>query len=204
MITRRTFLLTGIAVSAATATAYVARPYLSELVVPRLDTTYPLGVLQDAQMRNIVALGETVVAPAPLPPADFFRDYVNAITATQGGFLKEFRRASATLSIASARLFAQDGGLPEFADLPLARRDEVLRALLWQYPDQDFILRKLEKLAASRDALALRVHVMTPLIERYYRSSYGWAVVGYESFPGQPPSDPRAYTKPIGDKSVTS
>jgi hypothetical protein len=198
MITRRTFLLASVAAAGTAAAAYLARPYLSELVVPQLDTAYPLGELNDAQMRNIVALGETVAAPEAMPPANFFRDHVNEITTTQKGLLKEFQRASATLSAASRRLFARDAGSLEFKDLPLARRDKVLGTLLWQYSDQDFIVRKIEKIVAARDALALRFHVMSPLINYYYHSPFGWAVVGYDSSPGRPPRDPRAYTKQPG------
>jgi hypothetical protein len=71
-----------------------------------------------------------------------------------------------------------------FSELSRAERDQVLRALLWPYPAGDRIRPKAEKLAAPRDALALRQFVMTPLIEHYYRSEYGWKVVGYQKYPG--------------------
>jgi len=203
MISRRKFLLTAATVSAAAAAAYMAKPHLRQLILPKLDTAYPLGVLQDIEMRIIVVLGETLVAPESTPPVNFFIDYVNAVTQNQPGFLKEFQRAAALLDATSVDLFGQSARL-RFAALPLTQRDKVLRALLWQYSGSDLIVPKVEKLAASRDALALRMYVMRPLIEHYYRSPYGWAIVGYESFPGRPPLDPRAYTRPIGDKGVAA
>jgi hypothetical protein len=181
----------------------MAKPHLRKLILPKLDTTYPLGVLQDIEMRNIAALGETLVAPEYTPPVDFFHDYVNAVTQSQPGLLKEYQRAAALLNAMSSDLFGQ-GAQAHFADLPGPRRDKVLQTQLWQYSGGDRIVPQIEKLAASRDALALRMYVMGPLIEHYYRSPYGWAIVGYESFPGRPPLDPRAYTRPIGDKGVAS
>ena len=203
MISRRKFLLAAASVSAAAAAAYMAKPHLRKLIQPGLDTTYPLGILQDTEMRNIAALGKTVVAPESMPPVNFFHDYVNAVTQSQRGFLKEYQRAAALLNATSAGLFGQ-GEAQQFADLPLSRCDKVLQSLLWQYSGVDRIVPKVEKLAASRDALALRMYVMGPLIEHYYRSPYGWAVVAYESSPGRPPLDARAYTRPVGDEDVAS
>jgi hypothetical protein len=204
MISRRRFLQAAVIVSAAATAAYIAKPQLRKQLLPELDTTYPLGVLPDEDMRNIVALGETLVAPESVPPVDFFHDYVNAVTQSERGLLKEYECASELLNRSSAGLFVQGAARQQFAELPLSRRDKVLQALLWQYSGSDRIVPKVEKLAASRDALALRMYIMGPLIEHYYRSPYGWAVVGYESFPGRPPLDPKAYTRPIGDKGVAS
>lgn len=203
MISRRKFLVAAATVSAAAAAGYVAKPHLRQLILPKLDTTYPLGVLQDIEMRNIVALGETLVAPGSTLPVDFFHDYVNAVTQSQPGFLKEYQRAAALLNATSADLFGQGARL-HFADLPGARRDKVLQTQLWQYSGSDRIVPKVEELAASRDALALRMYVMSPLIEYYYYSPYGWAIVGYKSFPGRPPLDPRAYTRLPGDNGVAA
>lgn len=203
MISRRKFLVAAATVPAAAAAAYMARPYLRQLILPKLDTAYPLGILQDIEMRDIAALGETLVAPESMPPVNFFIDYVNAVTQNQPGFLKEYQHAAALLNTASADFLGKDARL-HFAALSLPQRDKVLRALLWQYSGSDLIVPKVEKIVASQHVLALRKYVMSPLIRHYYRSPYGWAIVGYESFPGRPPLDPRAYTRPIGDKGVAS
>jgi hypothetical protein len=193
-ISRRRFLLGAAAASAAGFGLYAARDQIRARIWPELDTTYPVGTLADLQMRTILALANAVVAPDSVPPPEFFQDQINWVTQTQRGYLKEYERAVAFLDVTSAGLFAQ-GRQSYFVDLPHSHRDTVLKTLLWPYSARDRVVRKLEKLGASRDALALRIYVMAPLIEYYYRSSYGWAVVGYESFPGRPPSDPRAYTK---------
>jgi hypothetical protein len=55
----------------------------------------------------------------------------------------------------------------QLAELPAPGRDEVLRTLLWQYPASDQLLRRVEVIVASRDALALRMYVMDPLLAYY-------------------------------------
>lgn len=204
MISRRKFLLGTAAASAAAATgaAYIARPYLASELHPELDTSYPVGILDDRNMRAIAALGESLVAAKHAPPTDFFRDFVNDATRNQPGLLKEYRRAAGLLDVSSAAMFRGQGSTL-FADLSRVRRDQVLRSLLWRYSAADRVVRKVEKLLASHNVLAFRIYVMEPMIVYYYRSSYGWAVVGYDSFPGRPPSDPRAYTKPPIRKNAT-
>lgn len=196
LMSRRKFLLGAAAITTAAAAGavIVARPYLAKQLYPELDMEYPLGVLTDGEMRTITALGEVLVAPAFKPPKGFFEDYVNWRTQSARGLLREYHSAAALLNVTSARMTGQDKG-KTFAELSVSARDVVLHKLLWQYSARDRIVRKVEKITASRDALALRMHVMEPLIEYYYRSPYGWSVVGYKSYPGRPPIDPRAYTR---------
>lgn len=204
MISRRRFLVgTAVILSAAGAATYVARPRLRRLIQPTLDTTYPLGLLNNEEAHTITALGDVLVSPRSVPPPEFFREYVDSITQSRPGFLKEYRLAAALLNEVSAHVLSRKSER-SFAQLERAERDEVLRALLWRYSGQDSIRPKLEKLTAGRDALALRAYVMQPMIEYYYRTQYGWAVVGYESFPGRPPRDPRAYTRPPDTAATTS
>jgi len=204
MISRRNFLLTAAAISAtAVAGTYVAMPHLRRIMRPELDMTYPLGALQDVEMRNIIALCETLIAPESKPPVEFFHDYVNTVTQSERGFLKEYQRAAALLNATSTGMYGQGAQRP-FVDLSHPQRDKVLQTLLWRYPANDRIVGKVEKLSAGLDAIALRIYVMGPLIGHYYRSPYGWAVVGYESFPGRLPLDPRAYTRVLPDKGVAS
>ncbi len=204
MFTRRRFLLTMATVSAvAAAGAYIGRPYLAKLVRPELDATFPLGSLQENEMRTIVALGETLVFEELMPPEEFFREYVDEVAHGRPGFLKEYQSAAKLLDTTSIRLSAK--GRPiQFADLARTGRDKVVRELLWRYDASDRIVRKFEKITVSRDALALREYVMSHLLEHYYRSTYGWAVVGYKYFPGRPPPDPRAYTRALDSKGATS
>jgi hypothetical protein len=204
-MSRRKFLF-GTAVittAAATGAAFVARPYLARQLYPELDTAYPLGVLNDNEMRTITALGEVLAAPTFEPAKGFFEDYVNLVTQTERGLLKEYKSAAALLNATSTRLFGQ-GAEATFAGLSVLSRDQVLHKLLWQYSARDRIVPKVEKITASHDALALRVHVMEPLIVYYYRSQYGWSVVGYKSYPGRPPLDPRAYTRQPNETEVTT
>lgn len=198
MISRRTFLLTtAVASVVAAGGVYVARPYMRKLVVPQLDITFPLGLLQDLEMHTVIALGEVLAPEEYVPPANFYSEKINSITQKQPGFLKEYQRAVVLLNTTTTAHFGR-GTARRFEELHRVERDEVLRKLLWQYRGDDLIRQKVEKITASQDALALRIYVMGPLIEHYYRSPHGWAVLGYESFPGQP-HDPRAYTLPPGD-----
>lgn len=196
LLTRRQFLVgTAAVVSAAGATAYLGRSQVRRLLVPELDTGYPLGRLKDGEARTIAALGEVLVSPTSMPPPEFFRDYADSVTQRRPGFLKEYQDTAKLLDGSAREVFGRSPG-GNFAALTLAERSEVLAELLWQYSGLDSVRPKLEKLTAGRDALGLRMFVMQPLIEHYYRSPYGWAVVGYQSFPGMPPGDSRAYTRP--------
>jgi hypothetical protein len=182
MISRRKFLVVGAGLTAAAAAGgYIARPHLSRLLRPELDLTYPVGVLSEAEARTIVALGETLAAPQSMPPADFFGQFVDELTRTQKGYLKEFQRGAALLNAAAG----QKASGRRFAELEVAARDSVLRVLLWQFSAGDRFVRKLEVLTAPHVALALRQYVMAPLIRHYYRSEYGWRLVGYDTHPGQ-------------------
>ena len=202
MINRRQFLVIAASVAAATAGAYVAKPYVHRFFRPKLDTTYPLGVLREEEMQCIIALGETIVALQSEPPPAFFSDYVNAATQKQRGFLKEYQNAAALLNSTSTGLYGVKVAR-RFVDLSRAERDKVLQALLWQYRAYDSITRRMEEVFVSSEALAMRAYVMQPIIEHYYRSMYGWAVVGYVSFPSRPPLDPRAYTRSPFDRVAT-
>jgi hypothetical protein len=199
VISRRTFLIVTAATSAVAAVGYVAKPYVRSELLPKLDAAFPPGALTGTEMRDIVALGESIAAPEFLPPARFFSDYVDAVTRNQPGFLKEYKGAVVLLTVASARV--HDGGVSQhrFADLSFGQRDKALQTLLWRYSRDDDVTRKIEKFVCSRNTLAFRIFVMSPLIEHYYRSAYGWQAMGYESFPGRPPLDPRAYARPIPD-----
>jgi hypothetical protein len=148
-------------------------------------------------MRGIVALGETLAAPDNTPPAEFFQGYVNATTQGQPGLLREYQRAAALLNATATRLVGQGA---HFLDLSVQQREEVLRTLLWQYSGSDQLVRRVEVMAAARDAVALRMYVMGPMIAHYYRSPFGWAVVGYQSFPGTPQFDAWSYSRPLGDE----
>lgn len=198
---RRIFLFTTTAASTAIVGAYLARPYLSALLRPGLDENTPPGFLIKDEMRTIIALVEILVAQDSLPSESFFQDYVNEITANQKGYLKEYQNAAKLLNRTSTDLFKYEQTLG-FDKLSIEARNKVLGHLLWQYDADDRVVRKLEKIEASKKALALRVFVMEPLIEHYYRSTFGWAVVGYTSFPGNPPHDPRAYTMPLGQEKL--
>jgi hypothetical protein len=196
VVTRRRFLLlTGAAASAAlvAAGAHVARPYLSKRAHPQLDKTYPLGMLREDEMSTAIALGEVLVPAKFTPPADFFREYVNWVTQTQAGYLREYERAVRLLDT-TAHSTAKAS---PFRDLTVPERNAVLQMLLWRYDIGDEVISRLEKFATSRDASALRQYVVTPMLEYYYRSPDGWAVVGYKHFPGVPAADPLAYTKPL-------
>lgn len=196
MISRRGFLVVGAGLAAAAVGgAYLARPRLRRMLDPELDLSSPPGVLDEADARTIAALGETLAAPQSVPPQEFFLEELNRLTQTQAGYLKEFQRAAALLNATAGKLFGEQTAR-RFESLSRKDRDAVLDRLLWRYRGGEHARSRLEKVAASREALALRRFVMRPLIEHYYRSPYGWAVVGYESYPGRPPSDPLAYTSP--------
>ena len=163
---------------------------LKERVQPRLDATSGTGTLTTEEHDAIFALFEVVTADERYP-ADRLRRFVDELTSTAPGYLKEFRSAVGVLERATRRRsFAGP-----FASLSIAERDAVLRSVLRPYPhprSERRIRRKLrltsenlDVVLAAREARRLRVHVVRELLGHYYTSELGWALVDYKGYPGR-------------------
>ncbi len=150
-----------------------------------LDLQPKSGPLSLAEMETLVAFGEVVVEGRTLEPAErrSLIEYLEDRTGRSPGDLAVYQTTATTLD----RLAAQ----------PFVRLDVRERAALiarhrlgdWQgssgeAPD-----------SIPTEIRSIRAHVVPNLIHAYYASPAGWAIVGYETFPGRC-GDLTRYTRP--------
>ena len=151
---------------------------------PQLDASSPTGTLTDRERDTLVAFGEILAVGRRLSPGErrFLIEEVDDQTRTTPGQLALYRMTADLLD----RL-ARAG----FAALDVRARAELLvRHALTSYP-----VRTREcVLPFRRPELAVRALAVPALIAAYYRSAAGWAVVGYDVFPGRC-GDPLRYTR---------
>ncbi|WP_437878455.1 hypothetical protein [Sorangium sp. So ce513] len=181
---------------------------LKERLQPALDTEAPTGVLSDAQHEIVYALFQVLTADEAFP-REQVRRHVDARTRAEPGYLREYVAAVTLLEATAARRHPGRA----FTALSMDERDAVLRSILQPYPSsrREPAWRRRLKLTSEnvdvargamlggRQARRLRVHVVRDLLVYYYTTAAGWAVVGYDAFPGRS----RAELEPCEVRSVS-
>jgi hypothetical protein len=151
------------------------RQVVAGWVRPRLDSSSLTGTLSDGERENIVAFGEILAVGKRLSAIErlHFIEQVDDQTRTTPGYLTLYRMTANLLD----RL-AQSN----FSTLDIHDRTELL--VRHHFTSYEVSTREC-LLAFRRQELAIRVLAVPGLIAGYYRSAAGWAVVGYETFPGR-------------------
>ncbi|WP_437960434.1 hypothetical protein WME76_12855 [Sorangium sp. So ce119] len=181
---------------------------LKERLQPTLDPEAPTGVLSDAQHEIVYALFQVLAADEGFP-REQVRRHVDARTRAEPGYLREYAAAVALLEAATARRHPGRA----FTALSAEARDAVLRSILRPYPSarREPAWRRRLKLTSEnldvargatiggRPARRFRLHVVRDLLVYYYTTAAGWAVVGYDAFPGRS----RAELEPCEVRSVS-
>lgn len=164
---------------------------------PELDSAAATGLLGDEGMTEVFALAETLL-PQHLDIGvirRFVRHHVNERTSNREGYLEEYERAVALLQRTTRALF--DSG-PAFSALPVTNRNAVLGELLETRRTGVRRLGNLfDRIFGATEIPAFRIHVVQDLLQAFYRSADGWALVGYTNYPGVPAKDSREYTRPL-------
>ena len=161
---------------------------------PVLDRTRPTGALTAPELACLLALADVLVSPERWPGREFFVDHVNHRTTREAGYLAQYRSGIGILNAAAQRASAPGA---RFDHLSREAREGVLNGLLWRYRSGDRLTRWLERILVSKRLRAFRQFVIADLLVEFYRSSHGWAVVGYSHYPGVPAADPLDYTRPV-------
>ena len=141
---------------------------------PRLDATAP-GVLSEREMRTIVAFTAVLAEGRELTAreAGYVVEHVADRAGKTPGYLGLYRKTAGLLDrLAGA----------SFADLQLEQRASLM--VRYRLTDSDVRIREY-LLPWGREALGVRTMAVPDLIGCYYLSPAGWAVVGYEAFPGR-------------------
>jgi hypothetical protein len=142
--------------------------------------------LSSSELDDLVAFAEIVVGAGPLSPAErgFLVEHIE-YRAGQGfgDYLSSYRTA--------IRLLARLAGM-RFSRLDLGGRTALVTrhrlGVRQVWPDENLG-------PFADDARVVRTRVVGDLIGGYYASPAGWAVVGYEAYPGRC-SDLARYTGP--------
>ncbi len=145
--------------------------------------------LSAAELESLVAFGEVLLEGRTLPPPErgYLVGFIEERTAGSAAYLSLYRMTAGTLDHLAGR---------PFASLPLGERGAMVERYglaAWQAPPAG------DPSPLSAEVLALRTRAVPDLIRGYYASPAGWAVVGYDSFPGRC-GDPTRYTRPEGQR----
>ncbi|MBK9262196.1 MAG: hypothetical protein IPM54_20630 [Polyangiaceae bacterium] len=154
-----------------------------------LKPNTPMGELSEAEHRTIFALLQVITNDSTLE-ASPYRQLIDEKTRATPGVLDAYRRAAHLLDESSHRHYRKN-----YSKLSMKDRDRLLHWLLIAYPHHERLpvwLRrvrisphKLSLLAETGAIRSLRHHVMPELLSWYYTTARGWAVVGWNEFPGK-------------------
>jgi len=142
---------------------------------PRLDPSSPTGALSDRNRETIVAFGEVLAVGGSLSALEkvSFIEEIDDQTRNVPGYLALYRMTANLLDrLAQTRFSALD--IRDRTDLSVRHR-------LTSYG----VSTRECVFSIQRQELAVRALAVPDLIAAYYRSAAGWAVVGYETFPGR-------------------
>jgi hypothetical protein len=148
---------------------------LLEMLRPQVDTSLPPGTLSPAEIGAVLAFAEVLVSEQALSPAERgpLVEHISDRTLGTPGFLSLYRRTAGLLDRLTQR---------SFAHVPWAERVALVEHL--RLADSRVRMREYFW-PINREALLTRQLVVPDLIAAYYSSPAGWAVVGYDTSPGQ-------------------
>jgi len=146
----------------------------------------PAETLSALELDDLVAFGEVVVGPGTLSPIErgFLVDHIRyRAPRASGYYLSLYRTTTGLLGrLAGVRFSSLDVDQRN----ALVTRYRLSSSRVW--PDEDLG-------PFPDDARTVRTRVVGDLIGGYYGSPAGWAVVGYDAYPGRC-SDLARYTGP--------
>lgn len=190
MTRRRLLQVLGVVVGAIVAALLAWRPsaLVSRIAAafrPRLDLSSPTGALSPSELATVVAFGEILVDGGTLPTLErgYLVEHVDDRTRRIPGFLALYRT--------TAELLDGLAGVP-FATLAADERTRLMtdhRLTVSEVTTRELLV------PCSRRQLTVRALAVPDLLLGYYTSPAGWAVVGYDTFPGRC-GDLTRYTRP--------
>jgi hypothetical protein len=145
-----------------------------------------------------------VLAPKPAPSADNLLEFINLRTTSVKGYYREYKDGAGLLNSRARKRFGST-----YVSLDDKSRESILKEILERQMSFAQALSFTQKmrltfqLLFTRPEMRFQAFVFLDLLEFYWLSSTGWAVVGYSSYPGIP-KDPRAYTVAPDQKPVVA
>lgn len=154
------------------------------IIKPRLNSSSEKGILSKGEKETIIAFAEVLVKEKGLSVEErqYIIEHIDYRTQDTPGYLSIYRITASLLN----RLTKS-----QFPTLDL--KDRI--TLVLRYNLASHHVRIWEYLNPfQRQELAIRTYVVPDIIRGFYSSPAGWAVVGYEIFPGRCSSNLFRYT----------
>lgn len=147
------------------------------------------GALSDQEHAVIHALLQVITNDIAVE-ASACRGFIDEKTQETPGAADAYRRAVLLLEESSHRHYGKS-----FSKLSLVKRDWLLHWLFVAFPHEErlpkwarrarIVPHRFSLLFETGDFRALRHYVMPELLSWYYTTDRGWAVVGWDDFPGK-------------------
>lgn len=178
-MTRRAVLILLAGIASAVVAAFVDRRWLwvtlERFLAPRIDRSAQPGRLTRREMDAVLAYAEVLVSDTPLSGAarDELEHHVSDRSEHEPGYRALYRLTVDVLDEAAGGDFAArppDERRRAVHGRHLHRYDVRARHWLWPLDRRSLTVRAL----AGRD-----------LVAGYFLSPSGWALVGYDAFPGR-------------------
>lgn len=152
-----------------------------------VDPASKFTPLSIAEVDDLVALGELLVEGRALTSGErlYLVEHIEEQTRRNPGYVSLYRSAASILTRLGGRRFAR---------LEVRDRIDLIARHRLTAPVED---RAQDPDPLAADMRALRTQAIPDLIRGYYASPAGWAVVGYDTFPGRC-GDLTRYTRPEG------
>jgi hypothetical protein len=149
------------------------------------DAALRTETVSGPELNDLVAFAEILVGGASLSPIErgYLVDHIEDRVKQASGYLSFYRT---TVSLLGRLAGARFSTLDATQRLALMTRHRLNSSRVW--PDEDLG-------PFPDDQRAVRTRVVPDLIAAYYRCPAGWAVAGYDAFPGRC-SDLARYTGP--------
>jgi hypothetical protein len=147
----------------------------SRLVGTEHEAASRSGGLSSADLDDLVAFGEVVVEGRALSVQDrrYLREHMEDRVTRSRESLAQYRTTARTLERLAGRRFSR---LEPGERIALVARHRLGVSSVW--PDEDVG-------PFPNEMRTVRARVVPDLVEGYYRSPAGWAVVGYDTYPGR-------------------
>ena len=164
--------------------------FLRRLVQPELNPRSPVGQLSESELDVVYALFEVLTDDLSYP-RELVVAEVHRLTTQHAGYFDEYKQG--------LKLIRKKSINGAFEQVSIEERERVVHSMLRSYAHMENIswirqqLRltgeNLDGLIAPKPLVRFRHFVVRSLLALYYRGAPGWAVVGYEKYPGMVLSD---------------
>lgn len=150
------------------------RYHILRIIKPRLKSSSQTGILSNGEKETIIAYAEVLVKEKGLTIEErkYITEHIDYRTQNTPGYLSLYRSTASLLNrLTKSNFPALD--LNERVTAVISNHLISHHVKGWEYLNP-----------FQRQELTIRVYVVPDIIKGFYSSPAGWAVVGYEKFPG--------------------